>query len=342
MNNSYNFQCDSDYWDEGVFDSSKWMYDLLVRSGQSGVVHVPLILMSRLRIMHESYAYATAEFPSLLGLENSFHTSITDGAAVRFPLMEIDDFREDCFTILANNAQTVSSLAKQSILIKKWFPKLMIKAEQQFLTGEPVSSILLSRLFRMHARLIALNLTNPFFEILFIKFNKLHQEDSSYTEKVKALVFPPIFSHITYFTAETTRLKESLTGNTIDIERVLEFCWTKGFLGSSIGDGSEYEVPHYMASLCGQSNFSSDIKLTDINTSGIRLPDINFDPSGITDSWQNKEDPITRSLKFFRLLQINEEFRHYWGLRLIRLFRVMAPDSKAMEEWGINDYAKNI
>lgn len=335
-----NNQQKATYWDEGVFNSSKWLYDLYVPSMGVGIVHIPLVYLTKLHIQQEIYAASLIDLPFLLGLETLFKPAIIDGVVVRFPLSNLEPFRTECFNILANSVIVQSQLAKQMIFLKKWLPLLCIKAEKEYLTNNKVSPILMKRLFRLLVRCLSINLANPFIEIVFMRINKIYSQESYYQNYLKKITWPPIFSHLSFFSNEVKQLGENSKQGNVSLDEILEFCWTLGFLGNSIGDGSEYESPQYVMNLIGSSLALDNTNVELIDPNKINLPKFKFDPAALTDIWVNRGNSIENTLYFLRFLQVNEELRHYWGLRLIRLFRLIAPDVESIQAWGISDYEK--
>lgn len=328
------------YWDEGVFNSSRWLYDSHVNSYGYGVVHIPLFYQTRSCIIQEIYAYAMADFPTLIELDQYFHPIVIDGAVTKFPLSELELFRQNSFEVIANNPYTMSKLANQSLAVRKWFPLLCIRAEQQVFQNGKISPVLLTRLFKMLVRLIAINLANPFIEILFMRLNKIYQDDKSYQELLNCIIWPPIFSHLSYFSNWLDKLKEQVEQNKINSQDILDFCWSAGFLGNEIGDKSEYESPEYLKALIKASEVKDTLEIKDIDLTKIKLPDIIFDPERLADKWDSERNHIEQILYFLRILQVNEEFRHYWGFRFVRLLRFITPDIKLTESWGIKEYEK--
>ncbi|MEW5818803.1 MAG: hypothetical protein AB1782_01310 [Cyanobacteriota bacterium] len=325
-------------WDEGIFNSANWLYDLHIPSHGYGIIHIPLLYLTKLRIQHEIYAGALVDFPALLGLNSIFQPFIIDGAVVKFPLHSYENFRGNCFGLITNSKTIQTKLAKQMIFLKLWLPKLCLKAEKQFISEQKVSSILLNRLYRMLIRCVAINLTNPFAEIIFIKANKIYQNDEYYKSLVSSIVWPPIFSNMTYIENEYLTLQTLADQKKIEAKDIHDFCWARAFLKNSTGDGSEYESPVFVAKEIKADELINILINNDINTNVLFLPDINLDPSELTTIWRDNDNNLERMLLLLRFLQVNEEFRHYWGIRIIRLFRLIAPDKKARECWSISDY----
>lgn len=314
---------------------SGWLYDLYVQSNNDAVIHLPLIYLTKLRLQHELYSHALCQFPVILQAHHCFQPGLIDGAVVKFPLERFEGFKEYAFNLITNNLMTIKKFFKLSILLKKWLPLACIKAEKEFLLTNKISSTQFKKLFEMISTAIAINLSNPFVEQVFLQMNESRSTDKEFQLKTNEILWAPIFSHLTFYNNRFNLLKKRTEEESCSEQEILKFCWEVAFLENLIGDGSELENPETMVTKIGYKN---PLTTQWVDPESLMLPEIVFDPCKISDVIPDDQEYHILLIKFLRLLQVNEEFRHYWGLRVVRLFRLLAPDNEAIQNWGVKEY----
>lgn len=327
-------------WDENIFVTSNWLYDQRIVFGSRAFIHIPLIYLTKMPVLQEVYANALVVFPRLIGLDDILNPVIVDGSVVMFPVHDFERFRYKAYETIINSFQKRKQLVRLCLLIKKWLPVLCLKAEKQYLLSNKPSPILLKRLHKMISLAIAINLANPFVEILFVRANRLYANDQTFKDKLDTILWPKIFSHMAYFSSEFETLKHLKNQGTLKDKHLYDFCWQTAFLENPVGDGSNLEDPANLAEnidCCSKVNVTGMFSYLCKNHRG---PNINFDPSGITDRCNNADDTLEELLYLLRCLQVNEEVRHYWALRAVRLFRYIAIVDEQRHNWNLKDYER--
>lgn len=324
-------------WDEGIFSRVNWLYDLYTpTSAGVGAVHIPLLFLTKMPIQHEIYAKSLQDLPFFLNLTHLINPKIIDGAVATFSTENFEAFRSKLYELITSDTEIHRKLVKQMLFIKKYFPKLCVKAEMEFIGNNKTSPLIINRLYKMLIRLIAINLMNPFFEILYTKAHNLYFDDQSFKEMANQLLWQPIFSNYIDYSKRFENLKKVAQEDMLTVDELLNFCWNFSFLDDTIGDGTEFENLSYLASKIGFKREIND----NITSKNVLYPDLEFDKTGLTNSTIDNVTFRESYLITFRYLQVNEEFRHYWGLRFTRLLRHIALNKSSIESWGINEYTE--
>jgi hypothetical protein len=327
-------------WDHGVFKRAQWLYDLHIPTNSYAVIHTPLLFLTKLTIQQELYARAAVIFAGLLDSGEQLRPEIIDSVVVRFPLASLEPWRYSIFQKFSEGLYYQERMIKLILLIKRWLPVQTIAAEKEFLQTKSVSETKITRLFFLVSLAIAANMANPFFEIIYLRSQENSKNKAAFKKQVEETLWPPVFSHMTYYKAVLEDLQQKTDKDELSVEDIYHFAFHTAFLDNSIGDGSPLEVPQVLAETLNYSLPGNHDLCTYMKPSMVELPDIIFDPHYLTDSVPAAQNQVHLILFILRFLQVNEEFRHYWGLRVIRLFRLLAPHVSASENWNLRDYGR--
>lgn len=323
-------------WDEGVFTRADWLYDMYMFSKEYAYIHLPLLFLTRLPIQQEHYIQALVKFPEIIQCQQYISTEIIDGSALRFPYHQLQMFREAAFQALVNNKNIQKSFYNKLVTIRKSFPEMFLPLERNFLEGKKIDIKTLKKVYDHISEAIACNLAAPYFEIAYLKMNKQYQNNEDYDLLVNKYLMAPVFSNIIYYSSEYEKLENVGNSDGNVTEKLAEFLANKAFLENAIGDGSEYESAEF---LCQKLNLSPQL-MPVLKPDDYKDPGFIYDPSGLSDNLNASDHGIERIFQIMRQLQINEEFRHYWGIRLTRLLRWLAPGNYALNNWYFEDYAR--
>ena len=320
-----------------------WLYDLHTPSGGDGLVHLPLIYATHLRVQHEAYAQALLRVASLVDDNCSLRGTLVDGSVFRFDLSGYDAFRTACLRRFTLDAAFAAQLAQRSISVRRTLPALCIAAETEFLAKRRVSNDVLQQVFDLVVLAIGINLANPFVESAVMLARELLGGRKLFEERYRALLGQPTFSHLSFFAAQLAALRAANERRQLTARDVIRFCWVAGFLGGGSPDRSPFESPRYVVSEIGAHDLAASRLLAasgpDLVTPDmLDVPELVLDPSGLTDEWVADSNNLVRLMRLQRVLQVNEEFRHYWQARTMRLFWLLAGSDDAAESFTLGDY----
>lgn len=286
--------------------TSSWLYDMYSVDGNRAYVHLPLVYASRLAAHHEVYAEALRIFPSIVGMSD-FTVSITDGQVACFDISRYDRFRATCLRLIVQDVAAAQRLARAGAFNLSVLRARCLEAEEEFLDTGTVEKRPLSELRFRVARAIAVNLANPFVELALVSTS--HCGDGGYSLPA------PTFSYLSYF----ARRRAALSAIELDpVSDTAYFCWEVGFLGEPSGDGSPWEDPNSSAHL---SRTAESMLPPNVLPPSIREPPGVPTIDAALVRACSEHNLILRCTAFLGFLQLHEELRHYWQLRVIRLLR---------------------
>lgn len=289
-----------------VAKRSCWLFQLHVKEGDKLIVHLPLVYRSDIYAELEAYARAAHHFAATAGMQVADTVELVDDCVFHFSADWFQQFKLHQLTQLMQPAAQVN-LARQSIQLRKGFETSCLLLEKCWLQQKPLHEPFALANEQL-VKLIAINLANPFYEAFYLFLHEHKYKDELFQQLKQRYLLPPSFSHIGFYAGKFAQLQQAPSFQTIN-----DYFWNASFLKEHAAAGHHDHVT---------DTYMQQFSIEDF-TGNYSPPDaIRYDPAGITDDVPGNLQPTEQVFYMLRLLQVNEEFRHYWQARFMRWMKL--------------------
>ncbi|NOQ72715.1 MAG: hypothetical protein GQ574_11965 [Crocinitomix sp.] len=319
-----------------VIKDSFWIFDLNVAERDEKVVHLPLVYASNINAELEAYGKAALHFVDFLGFDNSLQIRIVADCVFKFPSDQYQTFKLDLLEELSGNADIGMRLAELSIEIRNSFAANCVELERRFVSNKPIG-ILFEKTYQELVKLISINLSNEIFETAYLFLNENISDDRLFQEFQQKYLDPPTFSHLKWYAEQT---KKTLKNKTNDATKAISpYFWNTVFLRQSINNANVADGIRFINQ---ETNADYDLVYFKANYP-IEGECFAYDPLGITDEMPSKDISTIEFLFYMiRLLQVNEEYRHYWQARFVRWMNLFFQDAELLKHSNFDSLQKII
>lgn len=286
-----------------VAKRSCWIFDLHVKEGDRLIVHLPLVYRSPVYAELEAYARAAQYFVDTAVVEGMQGLRIIDDCAFSFPAESYAKFKLRLATELLHPAGPSAALVRQSIQLRKCFSACCLQLERLWIQQQPLHEQF-ALAYSQLVKLIAINLANPFYEAYYLFLHHHKSNDALFQSLKQKYLLPPAFSHLKWYSDKALQLK-----NDASFAAMNDYFWTASFLkehtrGNAVNILNDDALQAYT--------------LADFTENYPGHKEIIYDDTGITDVVPEQLPETEHVFFMLRLLQVNEEYRHYWQARFMR------------------------
>lgn len=278
-----------------VAKRSSWLFDLNIRENGRLIVHLPLIYRSAIYAELEAYARAA----QLFAAKGEVQVKIIDDCVFSISEESFENFKLQMIGELLQPEGIAAVLAKESVQLKKDFAESCLQLEKLWIERQPLNRQF-ETAYSQLVRLIAINLANPFYEAYYLFLHHHKADDKLFQSLKEKYLLAPSFSHLKFYSDKMMLLKEDDS-----FESVNDFFWNVSFLREHVNVNDNEILNH--------ANY--------LNNHSVPTS-ILYDPTGITDNVPSSLPQAEHVFFMLRLLQVNEEYRHYWQARFMRWMKL--------------------
>lgn len=296
-----------------VATDTYWLYQLGIDELEQKVVHLPLIYSSRIYLELEAYAKAAQRFPNLIGLDSEFDVRIVDDCVLKFNRHAYEKFKVDLLTKLLSGGQLSCSMYERSLRLLTRFSENCLLAEKDTIrTGQVSASFLIA--YTDLVELISINLSNAAFEAGYL-FLSDKVTDQTFFRESSENYLAVTFSHIGWFNDKWKAIQQPENNN---FDRINDFFWSCSFLSSTGIDGSIDQVIDEFNQL-NNTHYSLENFTKSYDS---HPPDFDRAIRQKVEQLAEKGKTPKNLFEMLEVVQLVEEYRHYWQARLFRVLKL--------------------
>lgn len=289
-----------------VANRSCWIFGLHVKENDKLMVHLPLVYRSSVYAELEAYARAARHFVDKVAAEAMQGLRIIDDCVFSFPRASYENFKLHLANELLRPDGAGNVLAHESIQIKKEFSASCLQLEQLWIQQQPLQKQF-ALAYSQLVKLIAINLANPVYEAYYLFLHHHKSDDALFQNLKKKYLLPASFSHLKFYSDKMLQLK-----NDKSFALINDYFWNASFLKDHAANAGDilnndavqaYTLAHFTETYPAHN-------------------EIVYDATGITDLADRQLSQTEHVFFMLRMLQVNEEFRHYWQARFMRWMKL--------------------
>ncbi|AXG69058.1 hypothetical protein KORDIASMS9_01277 [Kordia sp. SMS9] len=307
-----------------VIKDSLWILDLHIDERKEKVVHLPLIYASNVYAELEAYARAASHFVKLLGFDDSLQLKIVDDCVFKFNSSQYEPFKFELLKKLSGYTEYAIRIAQLSIETRNSFAQNCIELERRYVCNENIGN-LFEKTYIELVTLISINLSNQVFETFYLFLNENTSNDELFQKFQRTYIETPTFSHLKWYGDET---KKRIETETVCAVNAAHYFWNTAFLRQSIQND---DVSATIKFINEKTNSSYDVAhfLKNITVAEELL---NNNPTAMSNKMPDADiSDIEFIFYMLHVLQVNEEYRHYWQARFVRWMHLFFKDEKVLQ-----------